>query len=115
MAATDGGSGQHQARPGRCAAMTRQLNLSCDEQNLMLPARACNPSEEAVPFAFADELDGSATRVRTCLRNMSATILEIGRELRTVKRCLRRRQFHDWVARTFGLVPSRAELMIRAA
>jgi hypothetical protein len=85
------------------------------EEPVAIVTEALPPEATRPVRALADDLDTVAKRVRTHLWNMSATILEIGRELRTVKRRLKQRQFHDWVARTFGLAANRAELMIRAA
>jgi hypothetical protein len=72
------------------------------------------PTERKMLPLLADELDGVANQVRMRLRNMSATIIEIGRELRAVKRLLKRGQFLEWTA-ACGLAPRHAQLMMMAA
>jgi hypothetical protein len=94
--------------------MTQQLDPFPEDRRSMVPAGVPNPSENFIPSNFADELDAVTTRVRIRLRNMSATIIEIGRELRAVKRRLKRGQFLEWTA-ACELAPRHAQLMIKAA
>ena len=54
-------------------------------------------SESDMPSALNEELESVANRVRNRLGNMTANIVEIGRELRAVKQRLEHGQFINWV------------------
>jgi Protein of unknown function (DUF3102) len=73
------------------------------------------PSEIDRPSAVSKELESAAQRVRTRLKNMSEDIIEIGRELRAVKRRLKHGHFLDWVEKECELSRRTAQLMMRAA
>src|SRR5437867_142624 len=101
--------------------MTRQLVPSSEaslstvaEERLGGSDVMLRPSEGNMPPVLADELDDVAARIRTHFRNMSAAIIEIGRELSAVKRRLKRGQFALWIAAR-DLAPGQAQRMMRAA
>ena len=102
--------------------MTRQLDMSSRglfstvaEDRLDGSTQTWRSSGGDMPPTLADELDGIAKRVRTRLKNMSAHIIEIGRELRPVKRCLGNDRFLNWITTARELAPRHAQLTIRAA
>jgi hypothetical protein len=101
--------------------MTRQLELFSEGPLSTTPrdelgglTGTSRPAKGSRPPILADELDAAATRVRMHFRNMSAAIIEIGRELSAVKRHLKRGQFPLWTA-ACELTQGRAQLMMRAA
>jgi hypothetical protein len=65
--------------------------------------------------ALAEEVESAANRVRIRLENMTANIVEIGRELQAVKRRLEHGQFLNWVEAACKLSARAAQLKMRAA
>ena len=72
-------------------------------------------SESDMPSALNEELESVANRVRNRLGNMTANIVEIGRELRAVKQRLEHGQFINWVEAACKLSARTAQLMMKAA
>ena len=70
---------------------------------------------DIMPPDLAAELETVAGRVRGRLRNMTANVIEIGRELGAVKKRLKHGQFLDWVETACGLSRRMAQLMMKAA
>jgi hypothetical protein len=70
---------------------------------------------EAVPRDFSEELEGAAERVRNGLQEMSARLIEVGREIGIVKGRLTRAQFLSWSSLACGLSPRNSRSMMRAA
>ena len=101
--------------------MTWQLDMS-SEASLSALAKdrldgsdvMLRPSKGDMLPILVDELDRVAERVRMRLKNMSAHIIEIGRELSAVKQRLDHGQFLRWVIEECELAPRHAQLMMRA-
>jgi hypothetical protein len=72
-------------------------------------------SEGDVLSALAEELESAARRIRKRLKNMSTSVIEIGRELRAAKQHLEHGHFLDWVTNACELSLRSAQLMMRAA
>jgi hypothetical protein len=71
------------------------------------------PLSSATDDAY--KLDSVAGQVRMRLKNMSAHIIEIGRELLAMKRRLGNDRFLKWVTAACDLAPAQAQRMMRAA
>jgi hypothetical protein len=102
--------------------MMQQLDVLFKEPLRMAPDNtqassisAMPPSEIGSPATLSEELESAARRVRSRLKNMSSEIIEIGRELRTVKHRLEHGHFLEWVEKQCGLSPRIAQLMMKAA
>ena len=92
------------------ASLSALAEYRLDGSDVML-----RPSKGNMLPILVDELDRVAKRVRMQLKNMSAHIIEIGRELSAVKQRLDHGQFLRWVMEECELAPRHAQLMMRAA
>jgi hypothetical protein len=72
-------------------------------------------SPRDTPSDLTEELESVAKLVRNRLGNMTANIVEIGRELRAVKQRLEHGQFLNWVEADCRLSARTAQLMMKAA
>jgi hypothetical protein len=80
----------------------------------MAPENTSGNPAEIMPNELSEEPEGAAERVRDGLQKMSAQLIEVGREIDTVKGRLTRAQFRSWVSLACGISPAIARLMMRA-
>jgi hypothetical protein len=93
--------------------VTKELEMPVSKD--MAPDNTGDKPAETVPGDLSEELEGAAERVRNGLQEMSAKLIEVGREIGTVKERLTRGQFLSWVSSACGLSPRNARSMMRAA
>jgi hypothetical protein len=80
-----------------------------------LSSEMMQPARIDERYSLPEELETVAQRVRKRLKNMSADVVEIGRELHLVKQRLEHGCFLGWVEKACGLSARTAQLMMRAA